>query len=84
MTNPSRNSYLIMALLVVGIAVAGYYVLNTPDRRDTGQKIGDALEALPDGVDKAAEQLESRTPGEKLGDAAKDMKDDVKKTLNQQ
>lgn len=65
------------------IAVIGYYVLNTPDRRDSGQKVSDAINELHNGPDKAARELESRTPGEKLEDAVGDKKDDIKKAINQ-
>ena len=55
-----------------------YSLLNAPDRRTTGERIGDAVDALPQGVDKAARQLGDRTPGEKIGDAAKDVGQDIK------
>jgi hypothetical protein len=60
---------------VVIAVIIGYVVLTMPDQRTTGQKFGDAIDALPQGVDKAAEQLEDRTPGEKVGDAIKDATD---------
>ena len=66
------------------IAVVGYYVLNAPDNRNAGQKIGDAVNELHNGPEKAARQLEDRTPGDKLKDAATDEKQDIKKSLNQQ
>ena len=72
--------------IIIGliVAVLGYYTLNAPDNRDPAQKIGDAVNELHNGPDKAARQLENRTPGDKLEDAAKDEKTDVKKALNQQ
>jgi len=72
--------------IIIGliVAVLGYYILNAPDNRDPAQKIGDAVNELHNGPDKAARQLENRTPGDKLEDAAKDEKTDVKKALNQQ
>ena len=70
-------SIIVVALIVV---VTGYYVLNAPDQRDPGQKTGDAIKEIPNGPDKAARQLEDRTPGQKLQDAAQD----EKKDLNQQ
>ena len=79
------SSKLIPMIFVAFIVfIIGYYVLNTPDRRDAGQKIGDAINELHNGPDKAARQLESRTPGDKLEDAARDEKKDIKKSLNQQ
>jgi hypothetical protein len=77
MSNSSgRNLLIAIVLLIAAVLVWG--VLIMPDQRTTGQKIGDAVDALPQGVDKAGRQLESRTPGEKLGDAVKDTGDDIK------
>ena len=57
-------------------------VSNMPDNRSTGQRVGDAVDALPQGVDKAAEQIGDRTPTEKLGDAAKEVGQDIKDSTN--
>jgi hypothetical protein len=84
MSNSQPTKLLPAAIVVLIVAVVGYYVLNAPDRRDPGQKIGDAINELHNGPDKAARQLEDRTPGDKLEDAAKDEKRDIKKALNQQ
>jgi hypothetical protein len=65
------------------VAVIGYFILNTPDRRDPGQKISDAINELHNGPDKAARQLEDRTPGDKLQDAVHDEKNEIKKAINQ-
>ncbi len=69
----NRNLLLLLVVLVIGVFAWG--VLTMPDQRSAGQKIGDAVDALPDGVDKAARELEDRTPGEKIGDAVKDATD---------
>ena len=73
-----------MAGVAVIVAIVGYTILTAPDRRSAGQKIGDAIDELPNGMEKASRQLEDRTPGEKLSDVAKDTKDDIKKATNQQ
>lgn len=83
MTQKSQTNFLAVAAVVVLVIVGGYYVLNMPDQRSTGDKIGDAVDALPNGVDKAARELEDRSPGEKLGDAVKDAGDDIKKSTDQ-
>ncbi len=83
-SNPFQGKYLVIAALAIAIAAGGYYILNAPDQRSPGDKIGDAINELPNGVDKAARQLEDRTPGEKLEDAVKDAGDDIKKSTNQQ
>lgn len=75
-TNNTRNIVTIIALLAVGIIV--WLVLTTPDQRTPGQRVGDAVDALPQGVDKAARELEDRTPGQKIGDAVKDAGDSIK------
>lgn len=83
MTQQPQGKILMMIGLVVVIGIVGYYVLNAPDKRSAGDKIGDAINELPKGVDKAARQLEDRTPADKLNDAAKDAGDDLKKATNQ-
>lgn len=70
MANTSKKPILTVIIIAV-IAVVGFAILTMPDRRTTGERVGDAIDALPQGVNKAAEQLEKRTPGEKLGDEIK-------------
>ncbi|WKL58436.1 hypothetical protein Q1W73_05475 [Asticcacaulis sp. ZE23SCel15] len=59
----------IIGLLVI---VAAAVFMNMPDNRTAGERVGDAVDTLPQGVDKAAEQLEDRTPAERLGDNIKE------------
>lgn len=74
--NQSSVSKMVLVAVVVGvIGIGGYYVLNAPDNRTAGERIGDAVDELPDGLDNAARELESRTPAEKLGDDIKDATD---------
>lgn len=75
-TNQSKGLLFIVIALILGIVAWG--VLTMPDNRTTGDKVGDAIDALPKGLDKAAEQLEDRTPGEKLGDQISDFGEEVK------
>ena len=77
---PNRN--LLVLLVIIIVVVLAWGVLSMPDQRTAGQKIGDAVDALPQGVDKAARQLEDRTPGQKLGDAVKDAGDDIKRNTS--
>jgi hypothetical protein len=79
-----KGKYILMTGVVITLTVIGAFILNAPDRRDAGQKIADAINELPNGVDKAGRQLENRTPGEKLGDAARDVGQDIRKATNQQ
>jgi len=73
---------LLVLFVVVIVALVGYRALNMKDQRTTSEKMGDAVDAISEGVDKAGQQLESRTPGEKLGDAVKDVGDDIKEKSN--
>jgi hypothetical protein len=74
---------LLYAVVIIAVGVLGYNVLYAPDKRNGAEKVSDAVDALPNGVDKAARQLESRTPADKLHDAAQDAKDDFNKSTNQ-
>lgn len=72
MNTHSLGKYLLILCLVAVIGFIAYSVLNAPDQRTTGERVGDAIDQLGD-----------RTPGEKLGDAVKDVGDDMKKSTNQ-
>jgi hypothetical protein len=63
---------LAIAIAVLAVAAIAYAVLTMPDRRTTSEKIGDAIHDIDQGPDKAARDLEDRTPGQKLGDDLKD------------
>ena len=83
MTSTKEAGRGLLALVIIAVlALIGYGILNMPDQRSTGQRIGDAIDALPNGPDKAARQLEKRTPGQKLGDAVKDTGDTIKQNTN--
>ena len=62
----------LVIVVVLIVAVLAYGLLTMRDQRSMTEKIGDAIHDLPQGPDKAARQLEDRTPGQKLGDAVKD------------
>lgn len=82
--NMLSNKYLLILIVSALILLVGYYVMNKPDQRNAAQKIGDAVNELPNGVTKASRQLENRTPGDKLEDAAQDAKDSINKATNNQ
>lgn len=73
----NKSSGIVMLLLVVLIAVAGYAFFNMRDNRTGAEKVGDAISELPEGIDNAARQLEDRTPAERVGDAVEDATDGV-------
>ena len=80
----SNNKKYMSAAIIVAVVLIGYFVLTRPDQRSAIQKIDDAVNELPNGVEKASRQLDSRTPGDKLKDVAKDTKEDIKKATNTQ
>jgi len=71
-------STIFMVAVVIAVIFLGYNLLTTPDQRSMPDRVGDAIHALPQGVDKASEQLEDRTPGQKLGDAVKNTGQKIK------
>lgn len=64
-----------IVLGIVVIAGLSYVVLTTPEHRTVGEKIGDAVDHLDNGVDDAARQLKDRSPAEKIKDEVKDATD---------
>lgn len=80
-TNTAAGKWIGFALVII-LAIMAYGVLTMPDNRTGAQRMGDAISELPNGVDKAARQLEDRTPGEKLGDAVKDAGEDIKRSAD--
>lgn len=83
MANSQSTAKALSILAVLAItAIVVFAFLSMPDRRTAGEKIGDAVDALPGGVDKAARELQDRSPGEKLGDALKDTGDEIKQNTD--
>ncbi|MGA9658552.1 MAG: hypothetical protein WBQ60_05600 [Asticcacaulis sp.] len=70
----------VLAIIVVAIAAIGAFYL-MQDNRSGAERAGDAIEALPNGVDKAADKLGDQSPAENvernLGDAADKAADKV-------
>jgi peptidoglycan hydrolase CwlO-like protein len=66
---------LLALVAVIGIII--FIFATAPDNRTTGDKIGDAVDELPN-VGKAADQLQDKTPAEKLDDAVEDIGDKMK------
>lgn len=60
MNTQSQGKPLLTIGLIVLIVAVGFYVLNAPDRRSGGEKIGDAIDELGD-----------RSLGERIGDDLK-------------
>ncbi len=72
-SNSGNGLAIILAVLVIAIlAVGAVYLMQ--DHRTGSERVGDAVEALPHGVGKAADKLGDQPPGKNvernLGDAA--------------
>lgn len=72
---------IVTILVLIALAAIAWGILNMKEQRTTGEKIGDAIDALDKGANDAVKELEDRTLGEKLKDAvtddsAKDSKED--------
>jgi hypothetical protein len=81
-TNQSPVKVILVIIIVAVIAVLAYSVLTMPDNRSGAERLGDAISELPNGVDKAANELEDRTPGEKIGEAVKDAGENIKENTD--
>lgn len=81
-SQPNPAKAVIIAAVVVILAILAYAIMTMPDNRNGAERIGDAISELPNGVDKAADQLGDRTPGEKLGDAMEDAGESVKRATD--
>ncbi len=72
----SKNVKAIIGVVVLLVVVAvGYTMMTAPDQRSTGEKLGDAIGKLDNGVDDAARELEDRTPLERAKDEINDATD---------
>ena len=72
--------FLLVLIAVVG--VAGYAVMNAPDKRTDAEKLGDAVEEIGKGFENAADELNGdKTVGDKMVDTLKDAKEELKENV---
>jgi type II secretory pathway pseudopilin PulG len=76
----NKGLLVVMAVAIIAIAaVAAVYLMQ--DNRSSSERVGDAIEAVPDGLDKAANQLGDQPPAKNvernLGDAEKKINEKV-------
>jgi len=55
-----------VAVVIVIFLLISFF--NMPDRRSGTERVGDAIRNLPEGADKAVDQLGDRTPAQRTGD----------------
>jgi hypothetical protein len=76
----NKGLLVVLAVAIIAIAaVAAVYLMQ--DNRPSSERVGDAIEAVPDGLDKAANQLGDQPPAKNvernLGDAEKKINEKV-------
>jgi type II secretory pathway pseudopilin PulG len=76
----NKGLLVVLAVAIIAIAaVAAVYLMQ--DNRSSSERVGDAIEAVPDGLDKAANQLGDQPPAKNvernLGDAEKKINEKV-------
>jgi len=78
--NAGNGLIVILAVAIIAIAaVVAVYLIQ--DNRSSSERVGDAIEAVPQGLDKAANQLGDQPPAKNvernLGDAEKKVNEKV-------
>lgn len=76
--NEQYRTPLIILVVIVLAAFAYFFFVDRGDDRSSTERLGDALQELPEGPGKAARELQDRTPAERLNDAIKDQGDKLK------
>lgn len=63
----------IMIILALAIGFGIYTFMNKADERTALERAADAVKALPEGVDKAAQQLEDKSMADKIQESVGEM-----------
>jgi hypothetical protein len=77
MNGTTNNRGLTIGVVLVLALIAVVVFVNLPDRRSGGEKLGDAVDALPQGVDKAADELGDKSPAERAADKVEQKVDEI-------
>lgn len=79
----NKSTMIVMIIAVVALlAIISYALIQAPDRRTTGEKLGDAVNNITDGVEDAGRSMQNRTPAQKIGDAVEDAGDKVERATD--
>lgn len=82
MAEKNSSSMIAIIAVIALLLVIVYAVMNAPDRRTPGEKLGDAVSNISNGVEDAGRSLQDRTPAQKVGDAVEDAGDKVEEALD--
>lgn len=81
MANDKNSNMVIIVVVLAALAFVAYMVMNAPDNRTTGERIGDAVDNVKEGnLDGAARSLQDRTPAQKMGDAVERAGDKIQES----
>lgn len=70
-----KTGFIVGILVLIVIGLVAYGAMTMPDQRSAGEKIGDAVTQMDEGLDDAARELEDRTPAERVSDEFEDATD---------
>ncbi len=63
-----RNTGIILGIIALVLALGAVLYVLSQDNRSSGERVVDAIETVPQGLDKAAGQLDDKSPAENIGD----------------
>lgn len=63
-----RSTGIILGIIAIVLALGAVLYVLSQDNRSSGERVVDAIEAVPQGIDSAAGQLEDKSPAENIGD----------------
>jgi hypothetical protein len=79
--NNNRGLWALIAVVVIGLLA--WVVLSAPDNRTTGERVGDAIDELPNGLDEAGQELQDKSAADRVGDAVEDAGDELERDLSE-
>ena len=78
----SSGTIILLAIVLIAVII-GFAYYSGKDNRTSGERIGNAIDAAPQGLDKAAAQLENRSGEERAKDDANRIGDQAQSQYSQ-
>ena len=70
-----------LVVIVALIAIVAIVGLNMQREETPGERIGNAVDEMGDGMEDAAEEMQNRSPMEKVGDSIEDAGEEVNESM---
>lgn len=67
-SSSGKSTGIILGIIALVLAVGAVLYVLSQDNRSSGERVVDAIETVPQGLDEAAGQLEDKSPAENIGD----------------